>query len=83
MRTNINLICTIDVRIFQERIKKLQFRRRVFTLIKKRGDFVFDYPVFLIDKMCKHNEHAHIYATNDAKLLNHQCKQIPFDYASH
>ncbi len=77
----------IHVRIFQERNKKEkpQFNGRDFfpVIRKKKRSCAFAFLFFLIDKMYKHNEHAHICATNDAKLLNHECTHIRIDSASH
>ena len=49
---------------------------------KKRRWCALVFLCFLIDKMYKHNEHAHLCATNDAKLLNHLCRHICIDFAS-
>jgi hypothetical protein len=77
----------IHVRIFQERRKKKRdynLAEEIFSSTKKkRRSCAFAFLFFLIDKMYKHNEHAYICATNDAKLLNHECTHIRIDSASH
>jgi hypothetical protein len=52
------------------------------TLPEERFSFSFSvtndrvlFFFFLIDKMYKHDQHAHICATNDVKLLNHESIQ--------
>ena len=80
----------IHVRMFQENERESE--RESYYLAKKK-----DFPnnikrkkrscacaflLFLIDKMYKHNEHAHICATNDAKLLNHEYTHVCIDFVS-
>lgn len=75
------------VRIFQERenIDRLQLSGKEFFYHsnKKRRSSAFAFLFFLIDKMYKHSKHAHICATNNPKLLNHECTHITIASTSH
>lgn len=71
---------------FKREKKKRNYNlaEEIFSNTKKKKAIVsFAFLFFLIDKMYKHNEHAHICVTNDAKLLNHECTHIRIDSASH
>lgn len=69
----------------RERERKLLFsEKKDFSnnIKRKKRSCACAFLLFLIDKMYKHNEHAHICATNDAKLLNHEYTHVCIDFVS-